>query len=168
MPYAAAPPVFRSILCPVDFSANSRAALRYAAMLARLADAHLLVLYVEDPLLAAAKATRRSAAVLVAADERELRRFVTNALRGATPPVATTVTTTAGNPAREIVNAAERHHCDLIVLGYRGAGRAAWLLFGSTTEGVVRASAVPVIAIPPPRRRERRSRTNRVGLKRAS
>ena len=51
-----APRVFRSILCPVDFSPNSRAALRYAAMLARLSDAHLVVLFVDDPLLATAAA----------------------------------------------------------------------------------------------------------------
>ena len=52
MPRDVFPRVFRSILCPVDFSPNSRAALRYAAMLARLSDAHLTVLYVDDPLLA--------------------------------------------------------------------------------------------------------------------
>jgi hypothetical protein len=39
MARTAVPRVFRSILCPVDFSNNSRAALRYAAMLARLSDA---------------------------------------------------------------------------------------------------------------------------------
>ena len=168
MAHHAAPPVFRSILCPVDFSANSRAALRYAAMLARLADAHVLVLYVDDPLLAAASATRRSAAVLVRAAEAELRRFVTSALRGSTPMAATTLLTRAGTPAREIVKLAEQRGCDLIVMGYRGAGRASRLLFGSTTDGVVRATTVPVVAIPPGRRAARLPRAHRIGLERAS
>jgi hypothetical protein len=35
-----------------------------------------------------------------------------------------TLVTAAGKPAREIVNVAERHGCDLIVMGYRGVGRA--------------------------------------------
>jgi nucleotide-binding universal stress UspA family protein len=168
MPRDTFPHVFRSILCPVDFSANSRAALRYAAMLARLSDAHLLVLYVDDPLLALARATQRTAAELIASGDNELRRFVTGALRGATPAPALTLITRAGKPAPEIVNAATEHGCDLIVIGYRGAGRATRWFFGSTTEGVVRTTAVPVVAIPPARRRARLPVANRRTLKRAS
>lgn len=162
------PQVFRCVLCPVDFSANSRSALRYGALLARLSDAHLLVLYVEDPLIAAAMATRPAARALIASRESELRRFVVGALRGATPEPTFTLVTKAGNPAREIVKAAARHRCDLIVMGYRGAGRASRLLFGSTTEGVMRTTAVPVVAIPPGRRQARLPGSSRIGLKRAS
>ena len=162
-----APRVFRSILCPVDFSRNSRSALRYAAMLARLSGAHLVVLYVNDPLLATAAATRPDAEAIIVSTENDLRRFVAGALRNATPPVPTTLLTIAGKPSREIVNAAERHGCELIVMGYRGAGRASRLLFGSTTEGVVRTTAVPVVAIPPARRSARRPAAP-ARLKRAS
>ena len=95
------PRVFRSILCPVDFSPNSRAALRYAAMLARLSDAHLIVLFVDDPLLATAAASRRGAAALLASSEDELRHFVSGTLRSTTPRVSTTLLTKAGKPARE-------------------------------------------------------------------
>jgi nucleotide-binding universal stress UspA family protein len=76
--------------------------------------------------------------------------------------------TQAGTPAREIVKAAERQRCDLIVIGYRGAGRTSRLLFGSTTEGVMRTTAVPVVAIPPARRRARLPVGKRRILKRAS
>jgi nucleotide-binding universal stress UspA family protein len=168
MPRDTFPRVFRSILCPVDFSANSRAALRYAAMLARLSDAHLIVLYVDDPLLAAVMAARTTASTMIAATETELQRFVTTTFRGATPAPACAAMTQAGAPAREIVKAAERHGCDLIVIGYRGAGRTSRLLFGSTTEGVMRTTAVPVVAIPPARRRARLPVANRRVLKRAS
>ena len=48
--------LFQKILCPVDFSGNSRHALQYAALLARRADARLIALFVEDPLLAVASA----------------------------------------------------------------------------------------------------------------
>jgi nucleotide-binding universal stress UspA family protein len=149
------PPVFRSILCPVDFSSNSRAALRYAAMLARLTDGHLLVLFVDDPLLATAAARRRGAGAVLASTEHELRRFVEATVGRMTPRVATTVLTVIGKPAAEIVRTAQKHGCDLIVIGYRGTGRASRLLFGSTTEGVVRAATVPVVAVPPARRSAR-------------
>jgi len=168
MPRAAIPHVFRCILCPVDFSANSRAALRYGALLARLADAQLVVLYVEDPLLAAAMATRPAARAVVASGEAELHRFVLGAVRGATPRPTLTVLTRSGRPAREIAKAAAQHGCDLIVMGYRGAGRASRLLFGSTTEGVMRVSTVPVVAVPPGRRQARLPGTTRASLKRAS
>jgi nucleotide-binding universal stress UspA family protein len=167
MPRTEAPRVFRSILCPVDFSNNSRAALRYAAMLARLSDAHLVVLYVTDPLLATAAGSRPDVRAMLASTDDDLRRFVSSAMSRSTPSVATTVLTIAGKPAAEIVKAAERHHCDLIVMGYRGAGRASRLLFGSTTEGVVRRSRIPVVAVPPARRPARRPAIRRT-LKRAS
>lgn len=162
------PRVFRSILCPVDFSPNSRAALRYAAMLARLSDAHLIVLYVDDPLLAAVMAARTTAPTMIAATEAELQHFVTGALRAATPAPAHTVMTRAGTPAREIVKVAQRRGCDLIVIGYRGVGRTSRMLFGSTTEAVMRTTAVPVVAIPPARRRARLPMANRHVLRPAS
>jgi nucleotide-binding universal stress UspA family protein len=161
------PRVFRSILCPVDFSQNSRAALRYAAMLTRLSNARLFVLHVNDPLLAAVAASRPDAAAILGAGDRDLRRFVSTVVGSPASPMATTLLTIAGKPAREIVNAAQRHRCDLIVIGYRGAGRASRLLFGSTTEGVMRTSTVPVLAVPPARRRARLPAVRRT-LKRAS
>jgi nucleotide-binding universal stress UspA family protein len=168
MPRNHTPHVFRRILCPVDFSANSRAALRYAAMLARLSDAHLLVLYVEDPLLAAAMATRSTARALIVAAEKELRRFVASTLRHATPAPATTLLTRVGKPAEEIVKTAASHACDVIVIGYRGVGRTSRLLFGSTTDGVLRKARVPVVAIPPARRGARVGGATRRMLTRAS
>src|SRR4026207_759590 len=82
MPRDTFPRVFRSILCPVDFSPNSRAALRYAAMLARLSEAHLIVLYVDDPLLAAVMAARATAPTMIAANEKELQRLAARGVRG--------------------------------------------------------------------------------------
>ena len=167
MPRDNVPGVFRTILCAIDFSTNSRAALRYAAMVARLSDAHLIVLYVNDPLLVTAAATRPDAKAILASTDDDLRRFVLRAMRNATPRVATTLLTLAGKPAHEIVTAARRHHADLIVIGHRGAGRASRLLWGSTTEGVMRTTTVPVLAIPPARRQARLPGP-RAGLRRVS
>ena len=127
-----------------------------------------IVLYVDDPLLAAVMAARTTAPSMIAATEADLQRFVTGAFRGATPAPDVTIMTRPGTPAREIVAVAKRHGCDLIVIGYRGVGRTSRLLFGSTTEGVMRTTAVPVVAIPPARGRARLPAATRRTLKRAS
>lgn len=155
-----------SILCPVDFSTNSRAALRYAAMLARMADGHLIVLYVDDPLLATAAARRRGARAMIAGTEHDLHRFVETTLGRVTARPSMTVLTVPGKPAECIVRTAAEHRCDLIVIGYRGAGRASRLLFGSTTEGVMRKAVIPVVAVPPGRRSA--GAADRAHMKRAS
>jgi len=164
-------PVFSSILCPVDFSTNSRAALRLAAAIANRSGGHLFVLYVDDPLIAIAATTRRNARAVISKSHADLRRFVSSSLGAAASEPGATLLTIAGKPSEEIVKVAERHDCDLIVMGYRGAGRASRMFFGSTTEGVVRTTSVPVLAIPPARRR-RNARLplgpGRAGLKRAS
>jgi universal stress protein A len=151
---------FNAILCPVDFSANSEAALRYAAILARNTGCPLFVVYVDDPLLAAVAATRKNAKAVLQAGERDLRRFVRRAA-GMADDLSVTLITVAGKPSKEIVKVAERHDCDLIVIGYRGVGGASRLLFGSTTEGVMKATSIPVLAIPPAARRAARSDVKR-------
>jgi nucleotide-binding universal stress UspA family protein len=140
--------VFGSILCPVDFSANSRAALRYGAALARRSHGLLVVLFVNDPLLVAAAAAAYDARALATTSERELRRFVTKAL-GASPHTRSIRFVIAiGKPARAIVKVAQDHRCDVIVMGTQGlSGPSKWF-FGSVTQAVLRLTGVPVLAIP--------------------
>jgi nucleotide-binding universal stress UspA family protein len=158
---------FQCILCPVDFSSNSRGALRYAAALADLSGAQLFVLYVDDPLLATVAASRPDAKSILTSNQRALRRFIEAAVPAAAPRSRVTMLSVAGSPAREIVRTAEAHSCDLIVMGHRGAGRTSRLLFGSTTEGVVRTADVPVLVVPPSKRGARLPST-RKRLDRAS
>ena len=66
---------YRSILCPVDLSATSRAALRAARELADSFDATLSVLFVDDPLLSRA-ALRFDEDELARKTRAELTRFV--------------------------------------------------------------------------------------------
>ena len=54
----------RTILCPVDFSAASRTAVQYAAALARHFGSGLVILTVNDALLAEAAAMQSSARLL--------------------------------------------------------------------------------------------------------
>jgi nucleotide-binding universal stress UspA family protein len=54
----------------------------------------------------------------------------------------------AGDPATEIVRAAERTDADLILIGRHGAGRLADALLGSTARRVLRETARPVLLVP--------------------
>ena len=53
-----------------------------------------------------------------------------------------------GQPAAEILAAASRAGADLVVMGTQGLGGARKLVFGSTTDAVVREAAIPVLAVP--------------------
>lgn len=54
-----------------------------------------------------------------------------------------------GDPAAEIVEAAENLQCDLIIMGTHGRTGMARFLLGSVTEHVLRISPVPVLAVRP-------------------
>jgi nucleotide-binding universal stress UspA family protein len=137
---------FRSILCPVDFSDQSRLALRYAEAVARRARAALHVCYVNDPLLVAAASSRLHYPGLVIQSKRELRAFVETTLPRRSS--ISTVRALTGEPAEQILKAAARLRGDLIVLGAHGLTGVERLFLGSTTLGVLEGTKVPVLAVP--------------------
>lgn len=152
------PPGFTNILCPVDFSRHSRAALRLAAGVARRSGGRLTVLYVTHPLLTtAAAAAAYDIHRLNAQTEVELRRFVRRTLGPDAPPV--TILLTLGHPSPAIHKAARRLAADLIVIGTHGLSGTRKLFFGSTTEQVIRHSEAPVLAVPHIRPRRRSKQT---------
>ena len=141
---------FRSILCPIDFSDQSRLALRYAAAVARRSHGRLSILYVNDPLLIAAAG--------IALNDRGAGRdaISPNCAGSSNPPChrghgAGPVRRSGhdGKTGRRDHEAATRRRCDLIVMGTHGLTGADKLLFiGSTTQGVLQRTSVPVLAIP--------------------
>ena len=142
--------LFRTILCPVDFSAHSRHALRYAALLAARYRGRLVALFIEDPMLAAAAAFALDDKTVLDEGRTQLKRFVAQATRGyGITAKATTVEVTVGKPHEEILLAAGRFKCDLIVMGSHGLTGVSRVMFGSTTHRVLRESSLPVLATPP-------------------
>ena len=138
----------QSVLCPVDFSEHSQRALEYAVALAGACRAQLTVLTVIDPLLAQA--------AVVSADpdylrdtKAELQAFADEPLPGrvAWAPSPRLVVT-VGHPGDQILEVAAFHEADLIVMGTQGLGGFRKLVFGSTTERVLRRTTVPVLAVP--------------------
>jgi nucleotide-binding universal stress UspA family protein len=146
--------LFRHILCPVDFSAHSKIALRHALALRGRSRGRLTVLFVNDPLLGgAAAAAAYDVKALAATTDTELRRFVAGV--AGDDDGAVSIATAFGQPAPEITKAVSRLGADLVVMGARGlTGPSKWFL-GSTTERVLRAASVPVLVIPPAKHRSR-------------
>ena len=131
----------------MDFSPDSRRALRQAAPWPSISGAKLTVLTVNDPMLAAAlAAATHDPWRLDATSLTELRRFVSTTLgpAGATAAIKVVM----GDPADQIDRVAQRLKVDLVVMGTHGlSGPKKWF-FGSTTESLFRRSKVPVLAVP--------------------
>lgn len=140
------------ILVPVDFSAHSEFALRYATALASRFDASLHLLHVvEDP--AATGAWGGESALpniaelreeLVADAERRLLAYRGEAERAQVPVVTIART---GLTSQTIVEYAKTLNIDLIVMGTHGRSGFAHLFMGSVAERVLRHAPCPVLTV---------------------
>ena len=143
--------MFKSILCPVDFSAHSELALSYALDLATTQSAHLTILTVVDPLLAAASQAAGKGDALTSQTQDEIQDLLRriNNERGRLPE-APGISVVFGEAAEEILKQVKESNADLIVMGTQGLEGARRFVFGSTTERVLRETTVPVLAVPAP------------------
>ena len=134
----------RVVLAAVDFSESSRTALTFAARLARHADARLHVIHAQDPLLA--NAARATGVDIDAETRLELSAFMQSARpAGDWSPFQEV----ADGPAVSVLcDAADRENADVIVVGAHGMSGIGRLMFGSTTEGVLRGADHSVLVVP--------------------
>jgi nucleotide-binding universal stress UspA family protein len=140
----------RTILHPTDFSENSAHAFELACALARDFEARLLVLYVAEPVVVAAAELPMILPVVV--DTGEEARVQLEALRPNDPIIRVEHLYREGDPAGEILCAAEECHADLIVMGTHGRSGISRLLLGSVAEAVLRKAPCPVLTIKEPSR----------------
>ena len=140
------------ILVPIDFSAHSRAALRYAIPLAEQFGASLCLVYVVEPTIYPAdlgfgqvvypnieeELGEKGAAELKSIISREIPRGVKASSRVRT-----------GKPHQEILLEAEDQGADLVVIATHGHTGVEHMLFGSTAERIVRNAKCPVMTIRP-------------------
>jgi nucleotide-binding universal stress UspA family protein len=148
---------FRSILVPTDFSECARHAVPAAAALARLTGARVLCLHVVEP-VAQPMGWTPVAGPMPAGELGE--RMEESAARDL--PAFSKSEEFAGlevedllahgEPAAEIVRAAEERGADLIVISSHGRAGLGRILFGSTAESVVRHARCPVLVVKPPLR----------------
>jgi nucleotide-binding universal stress UspA family protein len=142
---------YATVLCPIDFSNESLRALEYALSLAQESGARIILLHAQetllddvDPLYAPnmnvpeylRDAEQKASARLKAAVPEEARVWA--------DPVERVV---RGRAYRQILAIAQQENVGLIVMGVRGKGALNRLIFGSTTEHVIREARCPVLTL---------------------
>ena len=138
------------LLCPVDFSEQSRQALLWASAIAQHRGGELTVLSVVEPLLAQAAGIRLGVDLARTDTEPALREFVAATLtEGVRQASRVRTVVTVGDTSEAILQTARNLTAGLIVMGTHGLGGLRKLLLGSTTEQVLRRTEWPVLAVPP-------------------
>jgi nucleotide-binding universal stress UspA family protein len=141
---------FKQLLCPVDFSDSSVAALQFAFSVAQESDARLILLHVfdwpvDDELVVDkvfdAPEFRREL------EERARRRLNALIPESARNWCAPEPRLAYGKPYREILRVAGEERVDLILMGVHGRNVLDLMLFGSTTNHVVRQASCPVLTL---------------------
>ena len=165
----------KKILFATDLSEGARHAFAYAASLANLYAANLLLLHVMDEVpelldqhvagyidadqWEAIKARHfqeaQSALIGKKRDHFAIRevldQFVTN-IKSAAPVTAfkDEVMVVRGNPVEKILQTSDEQNCDMIVMGTHGQGALADVMLGSTARRVIRRSPKPVLVVRTP------------------
>ena len=143
--------LFRRIVCPVDFSGASLAALGYALKLAEESRAEITVLHVLEWLV-----EDEPSAKIAGFDVPEFRRYLEKDARDRLKKVVPEDAhnwcrpreeVVGGRPWREVLRVAEEARADLVVMGVRGRNAVDLALFGSTTQHVVRGARCPVLVV---------------------
>lgn len=143
---------FEKILFTTDFSAASENAAEYALQLARQNRSRLYVLHVVDTSKEAAGfylphlSYEKLDAELKSAAEEMLKKFSAKVFKGFKNLELRVL---KGEPYKEIIKLIKGNKIDIAVMGTFGKARIDRLLFGSTTERVVRSATCPVLVIPP-------------------
>ena len=138
------------ILVPVDFSAHSAEALRFAADLARRYAASLDLLHVFQTMTYALPEgyvvpSPEQLDAIMKHFQQELETAKRSALAAGAPSVETTLL--QGGVASAILRVAEERHHDLIVMGTHGRTGMKHMLLGSVAEHIVRVAPCPVLTV---------------------
>jgi nucleotide-binding universal stress UspA family protein len=137
------------ILVPVDGSANSDKAVRFAIHLAEGRDSEIFLLNVQH--------SYNTLNIKLFFSQEQIRSFqeesskevldqalvITNSL---SIPVRTLVR--SGDPGKEICAEAKKSAVDFIVMGYRGLGGVKRVIMGSVATHVLHETPCPVMIVP--------------------
>lgn len=127
------------ILCPVDFSIESKKSLKNAITLAHKFDASLVILNVFEvshlfPIKNSIKLNNHLE-YMRKSSERSLENFLKNA---ALSGLDVTKKVAAGKPSKEILDAIKEHDIDFLMMGTTGKSGISKILMGSVTDKVIR------------------------------
>jgi nucleotide-binding universal stress UspA family protein len=139
---------FRRVMCAVDFSDSSLNAVRFARSLAQESNSALTLLHVlewppESEALAMFDMTEYRDAVRRDAEERLAKLAQDPEFEGRRPAIRLV----NGKPHEQILAVAVEDQTDIIVLGVHGRNPIDLMLFGSTTNQVIRRARCPVLTL---------------------
>lgn len=148
-----------NFLIAVDFSDATSDVVDYAGKLAATAGASLYLLHVVEPTIAydvTGVFTEDLALPLLNADENcTIKQMAEARLQKMAEGIhikwgveAQTIAVDEFDKAAAIVEYAETHHADMIVVGNHNHSFLSSILLGSVAESVVRHSSVPVLVVP--------------------
>ena len=144
----AGPGRFTRILCPMDFSCSSIAALTAAADLARADGAELTALHVIEIPAGLYETPGFDITAYRAGAEARSRARLTELIPDTAVGISrVNVTVAEGRIAHEVLRVAAERNSDLIVMGVHGRHAVGLMLFGSNTHHVIRAATCPVLTI---------------------
>ena len=147
----------RSIVCGVDGSPDSNAAVIVAARMAEQLGARLILAHVAEPVLTYAHAVPFGGLSmagplaedeLMAAQEESGARMLEEAagVAGLSDAVHRV---TVGLPAEQLAEIADEEGAELVVVGSRGRGAFKAAFLGSVSSSLVGIARCPVLIVPP-------------------
>lgn len=140
--------MYTRILVPLENSKTDEAILAHVAQLARHDDASLVLIHVADGFAA------RNLKQLDLRESEEMQQdrayLDATAARLTGTGLRAEAILASGDPAAEIVSAAERERCDLIAMGTHGHRWVKDVILGSVAEAVRHRTRVPVLMVRAP------------------
>lgn len=144
------------ILVPVDGSPVTEPALHWAGLLGRRFEADVTVMHVTTPgmmdhvltAVALASGTPPGSTPHRAAEAE--KPWLDRAVEMGVPAERAGCEVIYGDPAQEILNAADRHESELIVMGRSGEGHLRRAVLGSVVSAVLRRAPCPVLVVVEP------------------
>jgi nucleotide-binding universal stress UspA family protein len=141
--------MYQRILVPLENTPTDAHIFTHACALARHCSATLVFIHVADGWAA------RNINSLTLRESEEMRvdrEYIERMAHDAVTAGVTAVSVlAAGDPAREIVEAATRERCDLIAMATHGHKLLGDIVHGSVANGVRHATSVPVLLVRAPR-----------------
>jgi nucleotide-binding universal stress UspA family protein len=143
----------KNILVPVDFSAHSEQAVQYAKEIAQPLKATVHILHVLEPLTTYGSWEGVPMTDLVGrAFEQAEQKLQDLAQKLAGEGFDVKIKVMEGHPDLAINGYAEQFGVDIITMGTHGRRGLEYLLFGSTTEKVLRTAPCSVLAVRLPKK----------------
>jgi nucleotide-binding universal stress UspA family protein len=143
---------FHRILVPVDESQPSHNSLAVAAGMARASEATVLLAHVAE--MSYSQDRDEMLATYGEHTVEDFRKYGEELLKNTAGSetfsgLEVETETLFGDPARSLLDLAERENIDAIVMGSHGRGTWGTMLMGSVSQRVVHESKVPVVIVPP-------------------